>query len=58
MFFKFFIYYLRRTSFFLLLRDPEENMSNDKRETISITNFYKMSFTNDFRIETEDGKMV
>ena len=33
------------------LRNPEENMSDDKRETVSITNFKKRSFANDFRIE-------
>ena len=33
-------------------------MSDDKRETVFITNFKKRSFANDFRIETEDEKMA
>ena len=40
------------------LRDPEENMSDDKKETITITTFTKWPFANDFRIETEDGKVL
>ena len=44
--------------FFHLLWDPEENMSNGKKETIFITTFKKWPFVNDFRIETEDGKVL
>ena len=33
-------------------------MYDDKKETDSITNFKKRPFANDFRIETEDGKMA
>ena len=33
-------------------------MSNDKKETASITTFKKWSFANKFRIETEDGKVL
>ena len=37
---------------------PIEDMSNDKKETASITTFKKWSFANKFRIETEDGKVL
>ena len=33
-------------------------MSDGKKETISITTFEKRPFTNDFRIETEDGNAL
>ena len=33
-------------------------MSSGKKETVSITNFKKWPFANDFRIETEDGKVL
>ena len=33
-------------------------MSNGNKETVSITTFKKWPFTNDFRIETEDGKVL
>ena len=43
---------------FLFLRDPEEKMSDGKEEIVSITTFKKWPFTNDLRIETEDGKFL
>ena len=33
-------------------------MSNGQKETVSITIFKKWPFANDFRIETEDGKVI
>ena len=33
-------------------------MSDGKKETISITTFKKWPFANDFRIETEGGKVL
>ena len=33
-------------------------MSDGKRETLSITTFKKWPFASDFRIETEDGKVL
>ena len=41
-----------------MLKDPEENMSDGKKETVSITTFKKWPFGNDFRIETEHGKVL
>ena len=41
---------------FFFLGDPEENMFEGKKETVSITTFKKWPFANDFRIETEYGK--
>ena len=49
---------MQRTSYFLFVRDPEQNMSGDKKETITVTTFKKLPFMNDFRIETEDGKLL
>ena len=39
-------------------RDPKENMSNGKKETISITTFKTWIFADDFRIETKGGKVL
>ena len=33
-------------------------MSDDKKETVSITSFKKWPLPNDYRIETEDGKVL
>ena len=49
---------MQRTSFFLFVRDPEQNMSGGKKETITVTTFKKLPFMSDFRIETEDGKLL
>ena len=38
--------------------EPKRNMSDGKKETVSITTFKKWPFANDFRIETEDGKVL
>ena len=43
---------------FLFLKHPEENMSDGKKETISITTFKKWTLANDFRIKTKDGKVL
>ena len=37
---------------------PRRNLSDGKKETISITTFKKWPFANDFRIETKDGKVL
>ena len=39
------------------MRDPEENMSDGKKETVSITTFKIWLFANDFK-ETKDGKVL
>ena len=43
---------------FLLLKDPEENMPDGKKETVNITTFKKWPFVNDLGIQTGDGKAL
>ena len=43
---------------FFFLWVSEENMSDSKKETISSTTFKKQPLANDFRTETEDGKVL
>ena len=57
-FFQFPIQYLRVTIFFLFVRDPKENMSDGKKETVSITTFKKWTFADNYRIETEGTKVL
>ena len=37
---------------------PRRNMSDGKKETVSITTFKNWPFANDFKIEIEDGKFL
>ena len=43
---------------FFSSRDPEENVFDGQKETASITTFKKSPFANDFKIESEDEKVL
>ena len=44
------VYDLQRTQLFLFIKNPEENVSDGKKETVSVTIFKKWPFANEFRI--------
>ena len=44
------VYDLQRTQLFLFVKNPEENVSDGKKETVSVTIFKKWPFANEFRI--------
>ena len=58
MFFKFIIYSICEGLILSFPLGPRRNLSDGKKETISTTTFKKWPFANDFRIETEDGKVL